>query len=62
MARRKESTSPQTVDDVLLRRIENLEAQLRIVNQVRMSSVQTVRIKTLLGASQGMIGIDWPRQ
>lgn len=60
MARRKESTSPQTVDDVLLRRIENLEAQLRIVNQVRMSSVQTVRIKTLLGASQGMIGIDWP--
>jgi hypothetical protein len=60
MAKRKPSVSPQTTIDVLLERIEKLEAALRIEQQAKMSAVQTIRKRTFLGPSQGMVAINWP--
>lgn len=60
MAKRKPATAPQTTIDVLLERIEQLETAARIERQAKMSSVQTIRERTFLGASQGMIAINWP--
>lgn len=59
MPRRREATAPQTATDVLLRRINDLENQVKNIQQAKASHVQTIDVLNYNDPSQGELVIDY---
>lgn len=60
MPRRRKAVDPQTPDSLLMERMTELQKQISVLRQAKMSSVQPVDIENFNDPVEGMAAVDWP--